>query len=188
MPVDAHKATWAAMRRIVTALNANVATELTADAPTGLNVTAPSSEAYFVLPSEAKVRSHVAAAEGFVQVYLYPSGDRTRRERTNGPVTKTQPSRFELTLVVRIHDEAGAADFDETWKTLHPWEREYYRCETVLGAIQDVMDGFSRDGDNVLQVEFVSSRSGDERFGSRGTVGSQRWLIQQITTIPVQNS
>ena len=188
MPVDAHEATWAAMRRVVTALIANVSTELTADAPAGLNVTAPSDDAYFVLPNEASVRRHVAGYEGNVTVYLFPSGERQRVNRTQGAVTKTVPSTFELNIVVRVLDEVGAATFAETWKDLQPVEREFLRCETLLGAIQDVLDGASRDGDNVLQVEFISSTSGDERFGDRGVVGSQRWRVQQIITIPVQNS
>lgn len=176
------------MRQLVTVLDAQVAAQLTADAPEGLNVTAPSSEAYFVLPNERAIREHVAAAEGHVQVYLYPSSTRTRRERTGSGTTKSPPSQIEISVVVRVHEEAGAADFDETWKTLSPKEREFLRCETILGAIQDVIDGYSRADDVLAQVWFVDSRSGDERFGSTGTVGVQRWLVQQIITIPVQSS
>ena len=176
------------MRRVVTALIAGVATELTADAPATLNVSAPADEAYFVLPSERHVREHVAAGEGTVAVYVYPSGERNRVDRTRGSVTRTVPSQLEITIVVRVLTEAGAAAFAETWKDLSYHEREFYRCETLLGAIMDVMDGASRDGNNIAEVTFLSSRSGDDRFGSRGVVGSQSWRIQQIITIPVQNS
>ena len=190
MARNAHDATWRALRRIVDVLDANVATELAADAPAGLNVTAPASEAYYLLPNERAVRDHLERNH-FVQVYVFPSADRVRNNRTRGPSAKSVPSTIEITVAVRVVEEGGAADYADTWKTLTPKEREFLRCETYLGAIQDAIDDNARGpaltGDDIVQVEFLSSTSGDDRFGSDGTWGSQRWLLTQIINVPVQN-
>lgn len=194
MARDAHNATWRALRRFVDVLDANVATELTADAPAGLNVTAPASEAYYILPNERAVREHLERNH-FAQVYVFPSSERSRRPRTVGASTKSMPANLEITIAVRVSEEAGADAYSETWKTLTPKEREFLRCETLLGAIQDVIDskarGPSGNGDDIVQVVFVDSRSGDDRFASSsldGTWGSQRWLVRQIINVPLQTS
>jgi hypothetical protein len=199
---DAHDATWRALRRVVTRLIANVGTELTADAPAGLNVSAPAAAAYYVLPSAEAVarhpeRNHVA------QVYVFPSSERERRSRTTGPAGASIPSTIEITVAVRVTEELGADAYIETgWKTLTPKEREYLRCETLMGAVQDVMDSKLRGptvaqdpaavGDDIVHMDFLDARSGDERFKNSadepGTWGSQRWRITQIITIPLQTS
>lgn len=195
MARDAHNATWRALRRIVDVLLANVGTELTADGPSGLNVSAPAAGDYYVMPNERAVRDHLDRNHR-TQVYVFPSGTRERMPRTIGPTAKSQPSAIEVTVAVRFLEEAGADDYDETWKTLTPKEREFYRCETLLGAIQDVFDskmrGPSGTGDDIIQVEFIDSTSGDDRFrrsadAHEGVWGSQRWLIRQIINVPVQN-
>lgn len=190
MARNAHDATWRALRRIVDVLDANMVTELSADAPAGLNVPAPASEAYYLLPNERSIRDHMERNHT-VQVYVFPSGDRVRNNRTRGPSAKSVPSTLEVTVAVRVIEEAGAEAYAETWKALTPKEREFLRCETYLGAIQDTIDNNARGpvltGDDIIQVEFLASTSGDDRFGIDGTWGSQRWLLTQIINVPVQN-
>lgn len=188
MARDAHNATWRALTRIVDVLDANVATELTADKPSGLNVSAPATAAYYVMPNERAVRDH-NERNHVVQVYAFPSGERERIHRTTGPTAKSMPSKFEVTVAVRVTEELGAADYTVAgWKTLTPKEREFLRCETVLGAVQDVLDSKIRNADDIINVEFVDSRSGDDRFGGSGTWGSVRFVVHQIINVPIQTS
>lgn len=189
MARTAHNANWRAMRRFVDVLLANVEAELTADKPADLNVTAPAAANYYVLPNVAAVRAH--DANGTVRVYVYPSGDRTRNDRTGGNDTRPSHSSIDITIAVYVLEEAGATDITETWKTLTPPEREMYRVETLLGAMQDVIDSKSRNGDDVLQVNFVTSRVGADEYkrdsGSPGTWGRATWRVTQIIDVPQQN-
>jgi hypothetical protein len=193
---DAHNATWRALTHVVKVLLAHVGTQLTADAPAGLNVTAPVARDYYVMPTVEAVRAH-AERNHHVQVYVMPTGQRVRHNRTQGPTGKSIPSDIEITIAVRVSEEAGAADYTESgWKTLTPKERELARCETLMGAIQDAIDGHIRgpspDGDDIINAEFIDSTTGDERFrafgDTSGTWSSQRWLIKQIINVPVQTS
>lgn len=191
MARNAYDATWRALVRIVDMLDTHVATELTADAPAGLNVTAPASEAYYILPNERAVRAHTERNH-FVQVYVFPSSERERMGRSRGVTAKSQHSTIEVTVAVRVTEELGASAYTVAgWKTLTPKEREYLRCETLLGAIQDVMDSKTRssNGDDIINVDFIDSRSGDDRFSANntdGTWGSVRYLVHQIINVPVQ--
>lgn len=171
-----------------------MATELTANAPAGLNVAAPAAAAYYSLPNEAAVKRHVDTNH-LVRVYVFPSSERERTPRTRGTTAQSSPTTIEVTIAVNVREELGATDFVETWKTLTPAEREFLRCETYLGAIQDVMDsaarGPSTTGDDILQVEFIDSTTGADNFkrdpDGAGTWGAQRWRIIQIIQIPQQN-
>ena len=196
MARDSHSATWRACLRVVSVLLANVGTELTADKPSGLNVAAPAAGDYYVLPNEAAVRAH-NERNHFVQVYVFPSSERTHIERTTGPTSVSVPSEIEITIAVRVVEELGAADFEVSgWKTLGPKEREFLRCETLLGAIQDAIRtkvrGPAVSGDDIVHAQFVSSTSGDDRFrrvsDEPGTWCSQRWRIKQIINTPIQTS
>ena len=46
-------------------------------------------------------------------------------------------------------------------------------------------------GDDIVHVEFIDSRTGDERMklfqDDPGTWGTCRWLVRQVISIPVQN-
>jgi hypothetical protein len=190
MARDSHNVNWRTISHIIDVLDANVATELTADAPAGLNVTAPASEAYYAMPGVNAVRNHTERNH-HVQVYVFPSSERIRHERSMGATFKSQPSEVEITIAVRVAIEAGAADYSASWKTLTPYEREFLRCETLLGAIMDCMDGRVRNVDDVNHVFFVDSTSGDDRFkrstDDRTEVwGSARYRIHNIINVPVQ--
>lgn len=191
MARNSHNATWRALSRIVDVLDANMATQLSADAPAGLNVTAPASEAYYALPSAEAVRQH-NERNHTAQVYVFPSSDRQREGRSQGASVKSQRSELEITIAVRVSPEVGAADYSASWKTLTPFEREFLRCETLLGAIMDCMDGSSRHTDDIATVFFVDSRSGDTRFRKSADSpseiwGSVRYRIKQIINVPVQS-
>lgn len=185
MARGAHDATWRALRRVVDVLIANVGTQLSADAPAGLDVTAPVAEAYYCLPNEAAVRDHTDRNH-FVQVYVYPSGERVRFGRSMGATVKSQRSTLEITIAVRVSEQLSAATFADTWKTLTAREREFLRCETLLGAIQDSIDSAVRNPDDVVNADFISARSGDPRFGDGATWGTSRWVVHQIINVPVQ--
>lgn len=189
MARNSYNATWRALSHIVDVLDANMSTELTADAPAGLNVTAPASEAYYAMPSATAVREH-GERNHTVQVYVFPSSERVREERSMSAAVKSQPSDIEITIAVRVSVEAGAADYSASWKTLTPVEREFLRCETLLGAVMDCMDGKVRNADDVNHVFFVDSRSGDNRFrrdaDDTSVWGSVRYRIKQIINVPIQ--
>jgi hypothetical protein len=193
MSRNAHDATWRACRRFVDILLAGVATELTADKPSGINVTAPAAGAYYILPSARHVRDHLEKNHN-VQVYVHPSSERVRVNRTVGPTVKSMPTHIEITIAVHVLVEAGAAPKVETWKTLSTLEREMLRCETLLGAIQDVVDGQMRGpavtGDDIVQVEWLRSKSGDDSYlrstDEPGIWGSQTWRVRQIINVPQQ--
>jgi hypothetical protein len=197
MARDASTANWRLLRRVVDVLDANMTAQVAAVAalmPSGLNVTAPASEAYYVLPSIEAVRENLDRNH-FVQVYVCPSSDRSRNPRTGtGPGTKSHHSFVEVTVAIRVLEEAGAADVADTWKTLTPREREFARCETLLGAALDCLEGNIRDGDDSLQVDFVDSRSGDTRFRRSGTDthdgtwASLRMRCHQVISVQVQTS
>lgn len=187
---DSHNATWRALTHIVDVLDANMATELAADAPAGLNVSAPATAAYYVMPNERAVADHLERNHP-VQVYAFVSSERERNGRSRAATAKSQHSTLEVTIAVRVTEELGADAYTVSgWKTLTPKEREFLRCETYLGAVMDVLDSKSRssNGDNIINVDFIDSRSGDDRFGGSGTWGSVRYLIHQIINVPVQTS
>lgn len=190
MARNSYNATWRTLSRIIDVLDATMATELTADAPAGLNITAPASEAYYALPNERAVRNHTERNH-HVQVYVFPSSERIRHERSMGPGVKAQPSEIEVTIAVRVAIEAGASDYSASWKTLTSVEREFLRCETLLGAVMDCMDGSIRNEDDINHVFFVDSRSGDDRFKRSGddrseVWGSVRYRVHNIINVPIQ--
>lgn len=196
MARDAHNATWRALVRVVKVLVDHVGTQLTADAPAGLTVSAPVARDYYVMPTLEAVRAHLERNH-HVQVYVFPSSQRVRHNRTQGPTGKSIPSDIEITIAVRVAEEAGAEDYTVAgWKTLTPKEREFARCETITGAIQDVIDGHIRGpavtGDDIVNATYVESTTGDDRFRAfgdpSGTWSSQRWLLKQIINVPVQTS
>lgn len=174
----------------MTVLEANTATQLATDAPAGLNVTAPSADAYYLLPSEDDVQRHKDTNHQ-VRVYVFPSSDVESDGRTRGASTQQRHDIFEVTIALHVREELGAVDFEETWKDLTPKEREFRRCEALLGAFMDSIHANVRDGDDILQVDFVAKRSGDNRFkqtpDEAGTWGSLRYRVHQLVLIPQQN-
>jgi len=195
MARNAHNATWRACQRIIDVLDANVVTELAADAPAGLNVAAPTTESYYALASAEDVRAHVERNHP-VQVYVFPSGERERHERTVGASAKSIATTIEITIAVRVTEELGAEAYSASWKNLTPKEREFLRCETYLGAIQDAIDSKIRgpavSGDDIVQAFWQSSQSGANQFKQSGdepgTWGAQVWSIIQIINVPIQTS
>ena len=195
MARNAHNATWRACQRIIDVLDANMATELAADAPAGLNATAPTSEAYYALASVDDIRHHVDRNHP-VQIYVFPSGDRERHERTVGTSAKSIATTIEISIVVRVTEELGAETYAASWKNLTAKEREFLRCETYLGACQDVIDSKVRgpavSGDDIVQAFWQRSRSGVTQYkrstNDPGTWGEQTWNIIQIINVPIQTS
>lgn len=172
-----------------------MATELAADAPTGLTVTAPEAGAYFKMRSLNAVRLHGERSH-HVQVYVFPSSEIEREERTRGTTYKSQPQHFEMTVAVRLAIEAGNIEYDNDgayWKELSPYERETERCDVLIGAIQDCIDGYVRNADDVNHVFFEGADVDEDRFkrsaDDRSELwGSVRFRVHQIVRVPVQNT
>ena len=185
-----HNANWRALRRFVTVLLANVGTELTADGPAGLNVDAPAAGGYYVLPNERAVRE--LAANGNPRVYIFMASSQDRQDHTGGPSVRPANRTFRVGIAVHQLEEAGADDYSDTWKDLTVAEREFLRCETLMGAIMDVVDSKIVDGDDILRAHLLYSRSGADEFkrnsGDPGTWGRLEYDVAQKVTVPQQTS
>ena len=170
-----------------------MATELAADTPSGLSVTAPATAAYYKMRSLSAVRDHTDRNH-HVQVYVFPSGEPVREGRSIGATYKSQRHRVEMTVAVRVNVEAGNADYDADsayWKTLTAYEREVERCDVLVGAIQDCLDGYVRNTDDVHHVFFVGSRVDEDRFKRDASDRSELWGsvtfdVFSVVHVPVQ--
>lgn len=185
-----YDADWRALQRIVDVLDANVATQLTADAPAGLNVTAPSSEAYYAFLSEDKVRRHMDTNHA-VRCYVFPTGTRDSVVRTRGASNQQRHDVFEVTVAVCVREELGADDYADTWKTLSPQEREQRRVRAILGAISDSLHANVRNADDVLQIDDAGADRNPDRLKNNpdesGSWGALRFNVHQLVLIPQQN-
>lgn len=177
---------WRAARRFITVLDANLAAELTEDDPTGLNLSVPSD--WFLLPDARSVATH--EGQGSPRGYVYFSGPQTRRARTGGPTTRPVRQTFDVGVAVFILDEAGAATFADSWKTLTSTERAHRRAHWMLGAVEDVLEATIRDGDDVLDIQHVRSQIAPPDGGAQpdsGVWATTVWRVDQIINVDQQN-
>lgn len=182
-----HDAVWRAQRQLIDVLDTNFATRLTSTKPAGLNVTAPASGAYYAVGRENRIRDH--HSNHLITVYVYPIGRETRGSRT-GTGTRVQVRlTYDVAVAIKLLPEAGAADFAASWKTLEPADREYYRLRTLLGTASDVIDEFSRNGDDIMDARFRESTTDlDLQPNQAGEWGRIIYTIDQEVTIRRQSA
>lgn len=195
MPRDAHDAPWRLLSHVCDKLTEHVENELALICPPGLNLTAPTRAAYYVLPTEAAVRRHVGKNHPEI-VYIHPSSFIERNPRTVGTNQKSVPQAWDISIAFRSLYEGGADTYQPCWKDeADPEEREYLRMLVLSGAIQNIMDSRIRgplpSADNaVMNAEFIDSEPGADRYKLNpldpGTWGVQRWRMTQVVTVPLQ--